>query len=101
MLIESIENELWEKELWTQKEVANYFRVVQGTVKNWRDQGFLSYWQAPGSSKILYYRYEIEEVRDQNTTLKKGGGASENKIVVRKRKERPSVSPKKIIREVH
>ena len=39
MLIESIENELWEKELWTQKAVANYFRVVQGTVKNWRDQG--------------------------------------------------------------
>jgi hypothetical protein len=101
MLIESIENELWEKELWTQKEVANYFRVVQGTVKNWRDQGFLSYWQAPGSSKILYYRYEIEEFRDQNSTLKKGGGASENKIVVRKRKEKPSESPKKIIREVH
>ena len=100
MLIESIENELWEKELWTQKEVANYFRVVQGTVKNWRDQGFLSYWQAPGSSKILYYRYEIDEFRDQNTTLKKGGGASENKIVVRKRKEKPSVSPNKIIREV-
>lgn len=101
MLIESIENELWEKELWTQKEVANYFRVVQGTVKNWRDQGFLSYWQALGSSKILYYRYEIEEFRDQNTTLKKSGGASENKIVVRKRKGKPSVSPKKIIREVH
>ena len=101
MLIQSIENELWEKELWTQKEVANYFRVVQGTVKNWRDQGFLSYWQALGSSKILYYRYEIEEFRDQNTTLRKGGDASENKIVARKRKEKPSVSPKKIIREVH
>ena len=101
MLIESIENELWEKELWTQKEVANYFRVVQGTVKNWREQGLLSYWQAPGSTKILYYRDGIEQFRDLNTTLKKGGGASENKIVVRKRKEKPSVSPKKIIREVH
>ena len=97
----SIGNELWEKELWTQKEVANYFRVVQGTVINWRNQGLLSYWQAPGSTKILYFRDEIKDFRNQNTTLKKGGGASENKIVVRKRKEKPSVSPKKIIREVH
>jgi hypothetical protein len=95
----SMENELWEKELWTQKEVANYFRVVQGTVKNWRDQGLLSYWRVPGLKTVLYFRDEIEEFRDQNTTLKKGGGASENKIVVRK--EKPSVSPKKIIKEVH
>jgi len=100
MKIESIENELWQKELWTQKEVAGYFRVVPGTVINWRKQGLLSYWQAPGSSKILYYRDEIEEFRNQNKTLKKGGDANENKIVVRKRKGKPSVSPKKIIREV-
>jgi hypothetical protein len=98
---ELIEYELWEKELWTQKEVANYFRVVQGTVKNWRDQGFLSFWQAPGSTKILYYRDEIKNFRNQNTTLKKGGGANENRIVVRKRKGKPSVSPNKIIKEVH
>ncbi|MFZ0611110.1 MAG: hypothetical protein WAM73_02625 [Desulfobacterales bacterium] len=69
----SIENELFEKEFWTQNEVADYFRVVPGTVKNWPDQGLLSYWQAPGSSKILYYRDEIKEFRDQNTTLKKAG----------------------------
>ena len=70
------------------------------TVINWRNQGLLSYWQAPGSTKILYFRDEIKDFRNQNTTLKKGGGASENKIVVRKRKEKPSVSPNKIIREV-
>jgi len=92
---------LWDKEFWTQNEVAGYFRVVPGTVKNWRDQGLLSFWQAPGSTKILYFRNEIKDFRIQNTTLKKGGGASENKIVVRKRKEKPSVSPKKIIKEVH
>ena len=89
---------LWDKEFWTQNEVAGYFRVVPGTVKNWRDQGLLSFWQAPGSTKILYYRDEIEEFRDQNSTLKKGGGRSENKSIIRK--EKPSVSPKKIIREV-
>jgi hypothetical protein len=91
---------LWDKEFWTQNEVAGYFRVVPSTVKNWRDQGLLSFWQAPGSTKILYYRDEIKNFRNQNTTLKKGGGANENRIVVRKRKEKPSVSPKKIIREV-
>jgi hypothetical protein len=94
-----MDKRIWEKELWTQKEVAEYFRVVQGTVKNWRDQGLLSYWQAPGSTKILYFRDEIKDFKNQNTTLKKGGGADEKKIVVRK--EKPSVSPKKIIREVH
>ena len=92
---------LWDKEFWTQNEVAGYFRVVPSTVKNWRDQGLLSFWPAPGSTKILYYRDEIKDFRNKNTTLKKGGGASENKIVVRKRKEKPSESPKKIIREVH
>ena len=29
---------LWDKELWTQKEVAGYFRVVSGTVKNWKSK---------------------------------------------------------------
>ena len=101
MLEKSIENELWEKELWTQKEVANYFRVVQGTVINWRNQGLLSYWRVPVGKTVLYFRDEIKDFRNQNTTLKKGGGASENKNVVRKRKEKPSVSPNKIIREVH
>ena len=89
MSTKSIGNELWEKEFWTQKEVANYFRVVQGTVKNWRDQGLLSYWQAPGSTKILYYRDEIKEFRETNTKLKKGGGKP--KAINRKRK--PDVSP--------
>jgi len=91
-------NEVFKQQFLTQKEVAEHFRVVQGTVKNWRDQGLLSYWQAPGSTKILYYQDEIEKFRDQNTTLKKGGGKNENMVVVRK--EKPSVSPKKIIREV-
>ena len=49
-----MDKKLWEKELWTQQEVSDYFRVVPGTVKNWRDQGLLSYWQAPGS--ILFQR---------------------------------------------
>ena len=99
MKIESIENELWQKELWTQNEVAGYFRVVPGTVKNWREQGLLSYWQAPGSSKVLFLRDDIKDFRNKHTISKKGGDANDKRIVVRK--EKPSVSPNKIIREVH
>ncbi|BBO92071.1 helix-turn-helix domain-containing protein [Desulfosarcina ovata] len=68
---------LWDKELWTQNEVAGYFRVVPGTVKNWREQGLLSYWQAPGSSRVLYHRDDIKDFRDKNSFNKKGGDAGD------------------------
>ena len=93
-------NEIFKQQFLTQQEVAEYFRVSQGTIINWRNQGLLSYWRVPVGKTVLYFRDEIKDFRNQNTTLKKGGGASENKIVVRKRKEKPSVSPNKIIREV-
>ena len=65
---------LWEMELWTQSEVADYYRVVSATVKNWRDQGLLSYWQAPGSSRVLYFREDIKLFKEKNTVQRKGGG---------------------------
>ena len=83
------EKGLWEKELWTQNEVAAYFRVVPSTVKNWREQGFLSYFQPLGSSRVLYYSDEIRQFRDSNTINKKGGGARE---AVRPTKEKPDIS---------
>jgi len=94
-------NEIFKQQFLTQQEVAEYFRVSQGTIINWRNQGLLSYWRVPVGKTVLYFRDEIKDFRNQNTTLKKGGGESENKIVVRKRKGKPSVSPMKIIREVH
>ena len=80
--------ELWDNELWTQSEVADYFRVVSGTVKNWREQGMLRYWQAPGSSKVLFYRDDIRAFRDEHTVSKKGGDKKRTEIKVVK----PSVS---------
>lgn len=66
---------LFESELWTQNEVANYFRVVPGTIKNWRERGLLSYWQAPGSTRILYRKEEVLAFQEKNitSTAKKGG----------------------------
>lgn len=83
--------DLWEKELWTQNEVAEYFRVVPATVKNWREQGLLSYWQAPGSSRVLFFRDEVKDFRDKHKTFKKGGDKPKAEIKVVK----PSVSSEK------
>ena len=84
-------DDLWEKELWTQNEVAKFFRVVPGTVKNWREQGLLSYWQAPGSSKVLFFRDEIREFKNKHTISKKGDDKPRAEI----KKVKPSVSSEK------
>lgn len=79
---------LWEKEFLTQQEVADYFKVVPATIKNWRDRGLLSYWQAPGSTRVLYYSSGVKEFRDKNTFNKKGGDKPKAEL----KKVRPCVS---------
>ena len=52
-----MDEKLWEKELWTQQEVSDYFRVVPGTVKNWRDQGLLVLLASPWlNESVLFQR---------------------------------------------
>lgn len=82
------------KDFLTQKEVADLFRVVPSTVKNWRDRGLIKYWQAPGSTRVLYFADEIKDFRDNNTFNGKGGIQTKKKAVTR---EKPVVSanPKK------
>ena len=82
---------LWENELVTQNEVADYFRVVSGTVKNWREKGLLRYWQAPGSSKVLFYRDDILYFRDEYTFSNK----SRNKKRAEIKDVKPSISSNK------
>ena len=86
--------DLFKNELLTQKEVANYFRVVPATIKNWRDQGLISCWQAPGSTRVLYYSDEIRDFRDKNTISKKGGD-TKTKTKTKELKGKPVVSAKK------
>ena len=45
----------------TQAEVAQRFRVSPSTIKNWRDQGKLEYFQPDGSSRVLYPRESVED----------------------------------------
>lgn len=55
----------------TQREVADRFRVALSTVKNWRERGLLSYFQAPGSTRILYPVTAVEELERQSIKQKK------------------------------
>ncbi len=55
----------------TQEEVADRFRVSPSTIKNWRDRGLLTYFQAPGSTRILYPLEAVGEFEKQSTKIKK------------------------------
>lgn len=81
---------IFDEELLTQQEVAGYFKVVPATIKNRRDRGLLSYWQAPGSTRVLYYSSEIKEFRDKNTFQKKGGDVERKTAKIKR--EKPVVS---------
>lgn len=50
-----------DKKYLTQQEVADLFRVRPSTVKNWRDAGYLDYFQVPGSSRVLYPAETIDQ----------------------------------------
>jgi transcriptional regulator with XRE-family HTH domain len=53
--------ELEEKKYMTQEEVARRFRVSPSTIKNWRDQGKLDFFQPDWSSRVLYPKESIDE----------------------------------------
>jgi len=55
----------------TQKEVADRFRVTQSTVKNWRERGLLVYFQAPGSTRVLYPVSAVEQLEHQSIKQKR------------------------------
>lgn len=65
------EETLWDREFWSQQEVADYFRVSINTVINWRKEGLLSYWRPPGRSRVLYFKNEIAEFKALNTKPRK------------------------------
>jgi hypothetical protein len=53
------------KMYYTQKEVAEEFRVSQGTVIKWRSLGYLEYFKPPGSNRVLYPVEGIERFSKQ------------------------------------
>ena len=88
-----MDEKLCKKDFLTQKEVADYFNVVPGTVKNWRERGYFSYWQAPCSTRVLYFSDEIKDFRDRNTISKKGGDREKEPAKIKRKKPDISSTP--------
>ncbi|MBC2734074.1 MAG: helix-turn-helix domain-containing protein [Desulfobacteraceae bacterium] len=55
---------------YTQREVAEMFRVSQGTVIKWRELGYLEYFRPPGSNRVTYSVDGVERFR-KNFTYRK------------------------------
>jgi len=55
----------------TQGEVACRFRVSPSTIKNWRTRGLLQFFQAPGSSRVLYPVDAVEELEGRSIQCEK------------------------------
>jgi hypothetical protein len=69
----------------TQAEVAGRFRVSQSTVINWRKRRLLDFFQAPGSTKVLYPVTAVDDF--ENRSLHKVEGVIKPKEVARKSPE--------------
>jgi len=80
-----------EKKYLTQQEVARMFRVSPSTIKNWRDQGKLDYFQPDWSSRVLYPVESIEEFERLHTTKAK---VIEFKKPAEVKREMPGMSSK-------
>jgi uncharacterized protein YjcR len=76
-----MKKDFWKNELWTQSEVAEYFRVSGNTIKNWRRRGLLSCFKAPGSSRVLYYCDEVEAFQETFTKWRKEGKKGQKQVV--------------------
>lgn len=83
-----------ERNFLTQAEVADRFRVSVATVITWRKKGIMGYFQAPGSTKILYPVSAIEAFEQRFYHKTKA------EEVVQKKKESPEVPtrPKQVWR---
>jgi len=77
----------------TQKEVADRFRVALSTVKNWRERGLLRYFQAPGSSRVLYPIDAVEELERQSIKHKKKGVV--RPVEIKRKRPRIPAKPQK------
>jgi len=73
----------------TQAEVASRFRVTQSTVTNWRQKGLLKYFQASGSTRVLYPIDVVTEFENQSLH-------QEKEVIKPKgiKRERPRISPR-------
>ena len=90
-----METQQLDKKLWTQQEVADYFRVVPATVKNWRERGYVCYFQVPGSTRVLYPVEAIKEFERLHTTLAKEVDKEKRRTEIKRKQPDVSATPRK------
>ena len=84
-----------QKKYLTQAEVAEHFCMSESTIKNWRDRGYLPYFQLPDSTRVLYPVDGIEEVERQYSHPAKEVVNGPKRPVVKRKKLEISSNPQK------
>ena len=79
-----------EKIYLTQMQVAEHFCTSESTIKNWRDRGYLPYFQLPDSTRVLYPIEGIREVEQQFTHPAKGVVKGHKRLGINRK--RPEIS---------
>ena len=78
-----------------QKDLAERWQCVPGTIINYRKKGLLKYFRLPGSTNIYYYLDEVEEL-ERNHTKNENQKGGDNKKKAEIKEVKPCVSsPKK------
>lgn len=85
------EKEKYETIYLTQTEVADKFRVTPSTILNWRRRGLLEYFQAPGSTRVLYPAQAVERFEQEYIKKEKGGP---KKPEIKRKRSEISAKPK-------
>lgn len=86
-----MDEKLWDKEFSTQQEFADFMGVSPGTIKNWRDQGLLPYFQPTGSRVVLIPVSAAKEFIGRFTINKKGG--DKTRYLAKIKRKKPDISP--------
>jgi hypothetical protein len=71
----------------TQKELAERWRMTEASIKSIREKGGIPYFLPPASSRVLYPRDEIIMVEQERLNLTSKGKCKQNKSTVNKRKK--------------
>lgn len=58
-----------EEDMLNQKEAASFLGISQTTIIKWKKEGKIPYEQAPGSSKVRFYKSQLLAAVRQNSHL--------------------------------
>lgn len=83
------------KKFFTQRELAERWRIAESTVKNFRDRGQLPYFRLPGSSRVVYPLDNVKELERLHTTTAKEVDKERQRTEITRKKPDISATSKK------